>query len=183
MPAPAVEEKRPHTAYHRAADAASRLKSTKGRRVVAAVPISTLVFEVKLQHCRKREMPPSRAIQSGPARDALSLRQLEVVKLIADGLSSKQIATQLGLRTKTVTFYRAKITQRLGIKSTAGVVRWAIRNDVIEAWPRWELLPQMCGGSKPALRIARKLSRRPCALVFESRKLPQARQNSHPSFR
>jgi len=78
-------------------------------------------------------MSPSRAIHSAAARNALSLRQLEVVKLIADGLSSKQIAAQLGVTTKTATFHRTKIKQRLGIKSIAGIVRWAIRNGVIEA--------------------------------------------------
>jgi DNA-binding CsgD family transcriptional regulator len=78
-------------------------------------------------------MSPSRAIHSGPARNALSLRQLEVVKLIAEGLSSEQIAAQLGVTTKTATYHRTQIKQRLGIKSIAGIVRWAIRNGVIEA--------------------------------------------------
>jgi DNA-binding CsgD family transcriptional regulator len=71
---------------------------------------------------------------SGTARQAfLSLRQLEVVKLIADGLSSKQIAAQLGVSTKTANFHRTQINRRLGVKGIAGIVRWAIRNGVIEA--------------------------------------------------
>jgi len=48
--------------------------------------------------------------------------------------------------------------------------------DVRSRWLR------MCGGSKPALGFARKLSIGPCVLVFESRKLPQARHNSLPPF-
>jgi DNA-binding CsgD family transcriptional regulator len=76
---------------------------------------------------------PSSAIHSAAARSALSLRQLEVVKLIADGLSSKQIAAQLGVTAETANFHRYQIKRRIGVKSIAGIVRWAIRNGVIEA--------------------------------------------------
>jgi DNA-binding CsgD family transcriptional regulator len=78
-------------------------------------------------------MFPSRAIHSGPARNALSLRQLEVVKLIAEDLTSKQIAASLGISVKTVTFRRTEIKRHLGVRGTAGIVRWAMRNCVIEA--------------------------------------------------
>ena len=71
---------------------------------------------------------------SGTSRQALlSVRQLDVVKLIADDLSSKQIAAQLGVTTKTVAFHRTQIKRRLGVRGTAGIVRWAIQNGVIEA--------------------------------------------------
>jgi DNA-binding CsgD family transcriptional regulator len=78
-------------------------------------------------------MSPSRAIHSGQARNALSLRQLEVVKLIAEDRTSKQIAASLGITVETANFHRVQIKRRLGVKGTAGIVRWAIQNGVIEA--------------------------------------------------
>ena len=78
-------------------------------------------------------MSPSTAVHRGPARNALSLRQLDVVRLIAEDLTSKQIAASLGISVKTVTFHRTEIKRQLGVKGTAGIVRWAMRNGVIEA--------------------------------------------------
>lgn len=63
----------------------------------------------------------------------LSPRQLEVVKLMAEDLTSKQIAVRLGISTKTAKYHRYQIKRRLGVKGTGGIVRWAIRNAVIEA--------------------------------------------------
>ena len=92
-----------------------------------------LQIDAEFKRCRKREMSPSRAIHSGPTRNALSLRQLEVVKLIAEDLTAKQIAASLGITVKTANFHRVRIKRRLGVKGTAGIVRWAIQNGVIEA--------------------------------------------------
>jgi DNA-binding CsgD family transcriptional regulator len=78
-------------------------------------------------------MSPSRAIHSAAARNALSLRQLEVVKLIAADLTAKQIAARLGIAVETANFHRFEIKRRLGVKGTAVIVRWAIQNGVIEA--------------------------------------------------
>jgi DNA-binding CsgD family transcriptional regulator len=72
-------------------------------------------------------------MHSAAARNALSLRELEVVKLIAADLTAKKIAASLGISVKTVTFHRTEIKRQLGVKGTAGIVRWAIRNGVIEA--------------------------------------------------
>jgi DNA-binding CsgD family transcriptional regulator len=78
-------------------------------------------------------MSPSRALHSAATRNALSLRQLEVVKLVAADLTAKQIAARLGITVETANFHRFEIKRRLGVKSTAGIVRWAIRNGAIEA--------------------------------------------------
>lgn len=69
----------------------------------------------------------------GKARsdDHLSDREREVLELVAEGFTSKQIAERLGLRPKTVENHRANIMQKLGIHTTAGLVRYALRkNDV-----------------------------------------------------
>ena len=63
----------------------------------------------------------------------LTSRELEIVRLIADGCSNKQIAAQLSISTRTAETHRAAIMRKLEASSTADVVRYAIRSGVIEA--------------------------------------------------
>lgn len=58
---------------------------------------------------------------------SLSPRQREVLKLIAEGGSTKEIAATLGLSVKTVEGHRAELMRRLDIHEVAGLVRYAIR--------------------------------------------------------
>jgi DNA-binding NarL/FixJ family response regulator len=60
--------------------------------------------------------------------DSLSPRQLEVLRLVALGRSTKLIARELALSTKTVDAHRYQISQRLGVHDVAGMVRYAIRH-------------------------------------------------------
>jgi DNA-binding NarL/FixJ family response regulator len=69
--------------------------------------------------------------QPQPALSALTERQKEVLRLVAQGLSTKQIAARLGLSAKTVEAHRGAITERLGIRDIAGLVRFAIRVGLI----------------------------------------------------
>lgn len=64
---------------------------------------------------------------------ALSPRQQEVLRLVAEGKSTKDIARALELSTKTVDVHRAQIMQRLDIHDVAGLTRFAIRSGLIEA--------------------------------------------------
>jgi DNA-binding NarL/FixJ family response regulator len=61
----------------------------------------------------------------------LSPRELEVLQLIVDGKSSKEIATQLGLSENTVGAHRTNIMRELGVRRTAEVVAYAIRNRLV----------------------------------------------------
>jgi DNA-binding NarL/FixJ family response regulator len=65
--------------------------------------------------------------------NALSPRERSVVQLIAEGKSNKQMSDVLNISIKTVETHRATAMRKLGITSTAGVVRYAIRNQFIEA--------------------------------------------------
>lgn len=58
--------------------------------------------------------------------DTLSPRQREVLRLIALGRTTKQIAQELGISVKTVETHRAQLMERLGIRDVAGLVRYAI---------------------------------------------------------
>jgi DNA-binding NarL/FixJ family response regulator len=61
----------------------------------------------------------------------LTPRQREVLQLIAEGHTTKQIARRLQLSVKTVETHRAQIMERLGIRNVAGLVRYAIRTGLV----------------------------------------------------
>jgi len=63
--------------------------------------------------------------------DALTPRQREVLQLVAEGNTSKDIADRLGLSFKTVDAHRAQIMERLGLHDVAGLVRFAIRMGLV----------------------------------------------------
>jgi DNA-binding NarL/FixJ family response regulator len=58
--------------------------------------------------------------------DPLTDREREVIRLVADGFTGRQIAERLGLRPKTVENHRARIMEKLGIHTTAGLVRYVL---------------------------------------------------------
>ena len=70
----------------------------------------------------KTELPP----------DPLTPREREVLQLIAEGQTSKEIAEILGVSAKTAESHRAHIMEKLGIHDTAGLVRYAIRRGLIQ---------------------------------------------------
>jgi len=62
----------------------------------------------------------------------LSPREREVVQLIAEGNSSKEIADKLGVSVKTIEAHRSNIMRKLNFHSVSEVVRYAIRNEIID---------------------------------------------------
>ena len=58
--------------------------------------------------------------------DPLTPRQREVLQLIAEGRTNKEIAGRLGISVRTVEVHRAQIMERLGVRDTAGLVRYAL---------------------------------------------------------
>jgi DNA-binding NarL/FixJ family response regulator len=65
------------------------------------------------------------------APEVLTARQREVLRLVAGGKSTKEIAFLLNLSVKTVETHRAQIMERLGIRDVAGLVRYAIRTGLV----------------------------------------------------
>lgn len=66
-----------------------------------------------------------------PAHEVLSDRELQVLRLIGSGLSVKEIAAQLGLSHKTVSTYRARILAKLGLRTNAALVRYALSSGLL----------------------------------------------------
>jgi two-component system, NarL family, response regulator NreC len=63
----------------------------------------------------------------------LTTREREIVRLLAGGGSNKEIAIALGISLRTAETHRANIMHKLGTDSVASLVRYAIRNHIIEA--------------------------------------------------
>jgi DNA-binding NarL/FixJ family response regulator len=67
------------------------------------------------------------------AADPLSGREREVLQLVAEGRTTKEIATHLHVSVKSAESYRTRLMDKLDIHDTATLVRYAIRHGVIEA--------------------------------------------------
>jgi DNA-binding NarL/FixJ family response regulator len=65
-------------------------------------------------------------------RDRLTSREREIVQLLAEGKSSKEIASSLNLSVKTVETHRANIMRKLDMHNVSELVRYAVRNQIIE---------------------------------------------------
>lgn len=63
--------------------------------------------------------------------ERLTHRERQVLQLIAEGLSSKEIAEKLGISAKTVKTYRTRLMQQLNLHDVAGLVRYAVRIGVV----------------------------------------------------
>lgn len=71
----------------------------------------------------------SRSVEDeGDAMSGLSVKQMDVLKLLSQGRSAKEIATILDISVKTVEFHKTRIRKRLGIHSTAELTRFALEN-------------------------------------------------------
>lgn len=114
------------------------LKSDADRDLVAAV--DAIANRRTFFTSRASEMllggqapPTSSAEPRLPARSRLTSREREIVQLLAEGKSSKEVAVALGISVKTAETHRANIMRKLEIHSVSELVRYAIKNQIIEA--------------------------------------------------
>ena len=82
---------------------------------------------------RERSAPAGGA--SDEAGPRLTPRQREILRLIAEGNSTKEIAYQLGLSAKTVETHRAQLMERLRMRDVASLVRYALRIGLVRNDP------------------------------------------------
>lgn len=69
----------------------------------------------------------SNGMSVAPAVPELSRRQQEILQLLAEGLTAKQIARQLHISTKTVEYHRTRLLELLNLKTTAELIRYSVR--------------------------------------------------------
>jgi DNA-binding NarL/FixJ family response regulator len=107
------------------------VKADTGRTLVDAV--TTLLhggtyFSGRLQRADDDADAPYK-----PPRTRLTRREREVLQLLAEGKSNKDIGIALRISTKTAETHRARLMAKLGVHSIAELIRYAIRNQIVEA--------------------------------------------------
>lgn len=69
----------------------------------------------------------------GPPHGALSDREFQVFRMIAEGRSVSEIAEELNLSVKTISTHKARLMQKMNLANTADLIRYAISHGIIEA--------------------------------------------------
>jgi DNA-binding NarL/FixJ family response regulator len=112
------------------------LKTDTGRDLIRAVEavsehkpfFTTKIAEMVLQGYLGKRQSGSGDVKPG----ALTSRELEVIHLMADGCSNKEVAGALGISAKTAEAHRINIMRKLNVHSIAEVVRYAVRNQLVQ---------------------------------------------------
>lgn len=82
-----------------------------------------------------RAVQPELAAPAGARRSALTPRQIEVLRLVAEGKTLKEIAAALHVSPKTVEFHKARLTAQLGLHTTAELTRYAVAQGLVPVEP------------------------------------------------
>ena len=101
-----------------AADLVQAIREVRGNALYLSPTISRAVVEASFD-------------KANPPGDMLSPRERQVLQLVAEGKTTKEIAVVLGVSIKTADSHRARIMRKLDIHDTAGLVRFAIRRGLI----------------------------------------------------
>ncbi|HXN50632.1 MAG TPA: response regulator transcription factor [Candidatus Acidoferrum sp.] len=109
-------------------DLVTAINAVRSNKTFFTAKVAQMVLDGYLDQGPKKEKPP---VESPKTR--LTPRQREIVQLLAEGKSSKEVAVQLGLSVKTAETHRANIMRRLDCHSVSELVRYAVRNNIIEA--------------------------------------------------
>lgn len=92
------------------------IDTVMGGEIYLSPSVSKQILGLMKKNSEKESMP-----------NTLTARQVQILKLIALGYSSKGIADELSLSLKTIEAHRSQLMQRLGIRELAGLVRYAVR--------------------------------------------------------
>ena len=118
------------------------LKSDAGRDLVAAVEavqrqrtfftsrVSQMVLEGFLDRNANGDFNAPAEIPS----DLLTSREREVIQLLAEGRTSKEVAVTLNLSVKTAETHRTNLMRKLGLHSVADLTRYAVRNGIVQVY-------------------------------------------------
>lgn len=110
----------------------------------AAAELAKAIREVKkgnayfspaiAQRLREKTCAPTASPDTQAPNVELTVREAEVLQLIAEGFANKQIAAELGLSVKTIEKHRQQVMNKLHIHDTAGLVRHAAAKGIIETY-------------------------------------------------
>jgi DNA-binding NarL/FixJ family response regulator len=117
------------------------LKSDAGRDLVAAVEalqlqrtffttrVSQMVLDGYLERGEQENYQEKKA-----SAEILTAREREVIQLLAEGKTSKEVAVTLNLSVKTAETHRTNLMRKLGLHSVADLTRYAVRNGIVQVF-------------------------------------------------
>lgn len=108
-------------------DLVEAVESLRRHRPFLTSRISEIVFA---SYLRQPYSGANGGTAHGPARD-LTTREREIVQLLAEGLSNKEVANKLNISVKTAETHRGHIMAKLGLRSVGELVRYAVRNGMV----------------------------------------------------
>jgi DNA-binding NarL/FixJ family response regulator len=112
------------------------LKSDADESLVAAIEslrqhkpfLTSTVTEFVLDDYKRR----AETDEPGASHATVTPREREIVQSLAEGMSNKEAASQLGISVKTIEAHRANIMRKLRLRSVSDLVRYAIRNKIVQ---------------------------------------------------
>lgn len=127
------------------------VKQNSGQILLQAIPAimsgQTYLSQSIATRMRQQTEQSRMRGEKGSTRRALTLRETEVLQMVAEGSANKQIALQLKISIKTVEKHRQQLMDKLNIHQTAGLTRYAIDSGMIESsiqardCPKYESTP------------------------------------------
>jgi two-component system, NarL family, invasion response regulator UvrY len=72
------------------------------------------------------------ALSERPLHEGLSEREFQVLRMMADGKTTTEVARELSLSTKTISTYRGRILEKLNLRNNAELIRYAIQNRLVD---------------------------------------------------
>ena len=102
---------------------------------IRAVYRGAMFIDPSLARVLVNDVLNNRQLRNGQGKPArlLSDRELQVLRLVARGYSSKQIAGQIFVSVKTVETYRARLLEKLGLRTRSDLVRYAVHTGLLDA--------------------------------------------------
>lgn len=118
------------------------LKSDAGRDLVAAVEalqrqrtfFTTRVSQMVLDGFLDRKKSDHNGDDEDGSAEVLTMREREVIQLLAEGKTSKEVAVTLSLSVKTAETHRTNLMRKLDLHSVADLTRYAVRNGIVQVF-------------------------------------------------
>jgi DNA-binding NarL/FixJ family response regulator len=107
-----------------AAQLVKAVKAVSAGKLFLTPRVSDIILNGFLKNANQPE-------QAGRSQARPTLREVEIIRLLAEGKANKEIAAKLGITTRTVETHRAKIMLKLGLHSLAELIHYAIRSEIV----------------------------------------------------
>src|SRR5574343_202258 len=93
--------------------------------------LETVLSNISFLSPKIQEMPLRLGLGGNVSGPSLTPRQIEILRLVASGRTTKEIGRDLGISPKTVEFHRGRLMERIGVRDVTGLTRFALNSGVV----------------------------------------------------